>query len=70
MQASLNEIDDMIVHEKMQAAMEYQHEAWADGMADGIAGGRPPPGESWACRPGMLATGGAEPAGTARRGAA
>ena len=36
MQASLNEIDDMIVHEKMQAAMEDQHEAWADGAADGI----------------------------------
>lgn len=34
--ASLNDIDDMIVHEKMQAAMEYQHEAWADGAADGI----------------------------------
>ncbi|MBB4955827.1 hypothetical protein H4S14_003869 [Agrobacterium vitis] len=31
-----NEIDDMIVHEKMQAALEYQNEAWADGMADGI----------------------------------
>jgi hypothetical protein len=36
MQASLNELDDMIVHEKMQAALEYQNEAWADGMADGI----------------------------------
>lgn len=36
MQASLNEIDDMIVHEKMQAALEHQNEAWADGMADGI----------------------------------
>jgi len=36
METSLNEIDDMIVHEKMQAALEYQNEAWADGMADGI----------------------------------
>ena len=30
------DIDEMIVHEKMQAALEYQNEAWADGMADGI----------------------------------
>jgi hypothetical protein len=36
MEQSLTEIDDMIVHEKMQAALEYQNEAWADGMADGI----------------------------------
>ena len=36
MEASLKEIDDLIVHEKMQAAMEYQTEAWADGRADGI----------------------------------
>ena len=36
MEASRNDIDDMIVHEKMQAALEYQNEAWADGMADGI----------------------------------
>lgn len=36
MQTSRNDIDDMIVHEKMQAALEYQNEAWADGMADGI----------------------------------
>lgn len=36
MQPSLNDIDDMIVHEKMQAALEYQTEAWADGVADGI----------------------------------
>jgi hypothetical protein len=36
MQTSRNEIDDMIVHEKMQVALEYQNEAWADGMADGI----------------------------------
>ncbi|MGF0536629.1 hypothetical protein ACQQ2Q_01450 [Agrobacterium sp. ES01] len=36
MEPRRNEIDDMIVHEKMQAALEYQNEAWADGMADGI----------------------------------
>jgi hypothetical protein len=36
MEPSLNDIDDMIVHEKMQAALEYQNEAWADGVADGI----------------------------------
>jgi hypothetical protein len=36
MEQSLSELDDIIVHEKMQAALEYQNEAWADGMADGI----------------------------------
>ena len=36
MEASLKEIDDLIVHEKMQAALEYQTEDWADGRADGI----------------------------------
>lgn len=36
MQTSRNEIHDMIVHEKMQVALEHQNEAWADGMADGI----------------------------------
>ena len=36
MEPRRNEIDDMIVHEKMQAALEYQNEAWADGIADGI----------------------------------
>lgn len=36
MQTSRNEIDDMIIREKMQAALEHQNEAWADGMADGI----------------------------------
>ena len=36
MEPNLNDIDEMIVHEKMQAALEYQNEAWADGMADGI----------------------------------
>lgn len=32
----LNEIDEMIVHEKMQVALEYQSDAWAGGVADGI----------------------------------
>ena len=41
MEASLKEIDDLIVHEKMQAALEYQTEAWADGRADGIEAGAP-----------------------------
>ena len=36
MEPTLNDIDEMIVLEKMQAALEYQNEAWADGMADGI----------------------------------
>jgi hypothetical protein len=36
MQTGRNDIDDMIVHEKMQVALEYQNEAWADGRADGI----------------------------------
>lgn len=36
MEPTLNDIDEMIVHEKMQAALEHQNEAWADGMADGI----------------------------------
>jgi hypothetical protein len=36
MDASLKEIDDMIVHEKMQAAWQSQNEAWAESRADGI----------------------------------
>ena len=36
MEPRRNEIDDMIVHEKTQVALEYQNEAWADGIADGI----------------------------------
>jgi hypothetical protein len=32
----LNEIDEMIVHEKMQVALEHQNDAWAYGVADGI----------------------------------
>ena len=35
-QHGLSDIDEMIVHEKMQAALEYQNDAWADGRADGI----------------------------------
>ena len=38
MQESRNDIADMIVHEKMQVALEHQNEAWADGMADGMPG--------------------------------
>jgi hypothetical protein len=36
MHSGRNDIDDMIVHEKMQVALEYQNDAWADGRADGI----------------------------------
>jgi hypothetical protein len=36
MQTGRNDIDDMIVHEKMQVALEYQNDAWAEGRADGI----------------------------------
>lgn len=36
MEHRLNEIDEMIVHEKMQVALEHQTDAWADGVADGI----------------------------------
>jgi hypothetical protein len=36
MEANLKEIDEMIVHEKMQAAWESQTEAWAESRADGI----------------------------------
>ena len=36
MKPNANEIDDMNVREKMQVALEYQNEAWADGVADGI----------------------------------
>jgi len=35
-EANLSEIDEMIIHEKMQTALEHQVEAWADGVADGI----------------------------------
>ena len=30
------DLDQMIEHEKRQVALEYQHEAWAGGMSDGI----------------------------------
>lgn len=32
----LSDIDEMIVYEKMQAALEHQNDAWAEGVADGI----------------------------------
>ncbi|MCY6381445.1 hypothetical protein [Hoeflea prorocentri] len=32
----LSDIDEMIVYEKMQAALEHQNDAWAEGFADGI----------------------------------
>ncbi|TPW32012.1 hypothetical protein [Pararhizobium mangrovi] len=31
-----SDIEEMIVHEKRQVAIENQNEAWADGVADGI----------------------------------
>lgn len=30
------DIDEIIIQEKMQTALEHQTEAWADGVADGI----------------------------------
>ncbi|OCW57718.1 hypothetical protein [Hoeflea olei] len=30
------ELDDMIVQEKLQVALEFQHDAWAESTADGI----------------------------------
>ncbi|ACT57063.1 hypothetical protein Q7M76_03040 [Candidatus Liberibacter asiaticus] len=30
------EFDALLLHEKMQVAIEYQNEAWAEGMAEGI----------------------------------
>lgn len=30
------ELDEMIAAEKKQVAFEYHHEAWADGICDGI----------------------------------
>lgn len=35
-ETNLSEIDEMIVYEKMQTALEHQNEAWAEGVADGI----------------------------------
>lgn len=31
-----SELDEMIAHEKRQVALEYQDEAWAGGLSDGI----------------------------------
>ena len=31
-----SELDEMIVAEKKQVAIEYHNEAWADGISDGI----------------------------------
>lgn len=31
-----DELDDLIVQEKLQVAMELQHDAWAESTADGI----------------------------------
>ena len=36
MEQNLPDIDEMIIHEKMQTALEHQNEAWAEGVADGI----------------------------------
>ena len=36
MEQNLSDIDEMIIHEKMQTALEHQTEAWAEGVADGI----------------------------------
>ncbi|MEM6462931.1 MAG: hypothetical protein AAF724_13540 [Pseudomonadota bacterium] len=32
----LSELDELIASEKMQAALEHQNDAWAEGVADGI----------------------------------
>ena len=31
-----SDLDQMIDHEKRRTALEYQHEAWAGGLSDGI----------------------------------
>ena len=31
-----SELDEMIIAEKKQGAIEYHNEAWADGISDGI----------------------------------
>ncbi len=31
-----SELDEMIIAEKKQVAIEYHNEAWADGISDGI----------------------------------
>ncbi len=35
-ETNLSEIDEMIIYEKMQTALEHQNDAWAEGVADGI----------------------------------
>ena len=35
-ETNLSEIDEMIIYEKMQTALEHQNDAWAEGFADGI----------------------------------
>lgn len=35
-ETTLSEIDEMIIYEKMQTALEHQNDAWAEGVADGI----------------------------------
>ncbi|RPD37835.1 hypothetical protein C0030_000190 [Candidatus Liberibacter solanacearum] len=36
MENKTQDLDTLLLHEKMQVAIEYQNEAWAGGMADGI----------------------------------
>ena len=31
-----DELDDLIIQEKLQVALELQHDAWAESTADGI----------------------------------
>lgn len=31
-----DELDELVVHEKLQVALELQHDAWAESAADGI----------------------------------
>lgn len=33
---SADDLDDLIIQEKMQVALEFQNDAWADGAAEGI----------------------------------
>ncbi|MBL0848882.1 MAG: hypothetical protein EU981_02100 [Candidatus Liberibacter ctenarytainae] len=36
LEKNTQDLDILLIHEKMQVAIEYQNEAWAGGMADGI----------------------------------
>ena len=36
MEVTVNEMDEIIAREKRMAAMEFQLEAWADGVMEGI----------------------------------